>query len=150
MVFRGTKLTAQMFKKAALKLLTEMRRQKQKGKTPKTYQGKQSVKNLIRQGGGASNAELTNEQIKDFERVARKYGVDYAIKKDSSVTPPKWVVFFKGRDSDVIMSALADYTKKNVKKQDKPSLKQGLEKALEQVTAPVDPVRNKRREGPEL
>lgn len=40
-----------------------------------------------------SNIEVTDKNIKSFEKVARKYGVDFAIKKDKSVTPPKYLVF---------------------------------------------------------
>ena len=44
--------------------------------------GKQSVKSLIKQGAGVQNIEITDRNIKSFERVARKYGVDFALKKD--------------------------------------------------------------------
>ncbi len=41
-----------------------------------------SVKNQ-----GVSNVELSGEDIKAFERVARKYGVDYAVKKVKAMRP---------------------------------------------------------------
>ena len=56
-------------------------------------QGRQTVKQLIGQNQGVSNLEITDPSIKAFERVARKYGVDYAVKKDRSCSPPKYLVF---------------------------------------------------------
>ena len=58
------------------KALAEMEKSQ---KNPKIYKGKQSVKHLVRQGAGVSNIEITDGNIKSFERVARKYGVDFAL-----------------------------------------------------------------------
>ena len=55
---------------------------------------------LVRQGAGGFNIEVTNCDIKSFERVTRKYGVDFALKKDTTETPPRYLVFFKGQDAD--------------------------------------------------
>jgi len=71
--------------------------------------GKQSVKELTRQGQGVSNVEIDDGNIKAFESVARKYGVDFALKKDKAETPPKWLVFFKARDADALISALREF-----------------------------------------
>lgn len=54
------------------------------------------MKQLIGQNQGVSNIEITDSNIKSFERVARKYGVDFAVKKDRSVSPPKYLVFSRG------------------------------------------------------
>lgn len=52
------------------------------------------VKSLVRQGQGVTNIEITDANIGSFEPKARKYGVDFALKKDCTETPPKWLVFF--------------------------------------------------------
>ena len=70
-------------------------------KTQKTH-GKTSVKKLVGEGVGVSSIEVTDGNIKSFERVARKYNVDFAVKKDKTTDPPKYVVFFKGRDADAV------------------------------------------------
>lgn len=75
---KATKLTANVLKAALLKALAEMEK---KQKSPKVYKGKQSVKHLVRQGAGVSNIEVTDGNIKSFEKVARKYGIDFALKK---------------------------------------------------------------------
>lgn len=74
---KATKLTANVLKAALLKALAEMEK---KQKNPKVYKGKQSVKHLVRQGVGVSNIEITDGNIKSFEKVARKYGIDFALK----------------------------------------------------------------------
>ena len=87
--------------------------------------GKQSVKSLVEQGGGVQNIEITDKNIKSFERVARKYGVDFALKKDP--TQGRYLVFFKARDADALNAAFAEYTAKTLNRQrGKPSIKKQL------------------------
>ncbi len=112
LIIRGTKLTGTMLAKSINKILLERKKQKQ----TKLYQGKQSVKNLIKQGAGVSNIEITDSNIKSFEITARKYGVDFALKKDKTVSPPKWLVFFKARDVDALTAAFKEYSAKTLKK----------------------------------
>ena len=88
--------------------------------------GKQTVKQLIGQNQGVSNIELTDPCIKDFERIARKYGVDYAIKRDRANDPPRFLIFFKSRDADAITAAFTEYNQQKVKKASRPSVLQKL------------------------
>lgn len=153
LVIRGGKLTADTLARAMRKFLADMERQKQLGKKPKSYQGKQSVKQLVKQGVGVGNVELSEKaNIKGFERVARKYGVDYALKKDTSEEPTKWIIFFKSRDEDAITTAMREFSTKVISKsKGKPSLLATLRKNIELVrNRAVDKVRNKQHEGPEL
>lgn len=55
--------------------------------------GKQSVKTLIRQGQGVSSIPLADEGLKDFQKIAKKYGVDFAVVKDKEASPPVYTVF---------------------------------------------------------
>lgn len=65
-----------------------------------------------------TNIEITDGNIKSFERVARKYGVDYALKKDTSGERPRYLVFFKARDADALTAAFKEYTAKGVKREE--------------------------------
>lgn len=105
--------------------------------------GKQSVKQLVGQNVGVSNIEITDKNIKSFERMARKYGVDYAVKKDRSGDTPKYLIFFKARDADALTAAFTEYTQKVTKKKAKSSIIQKLRtpRAHTKVRAPK--VRNK-------
>ena len=55
----------------------------------KASQGKQSVRTLLRQNRGVSNVEISKTGIRGLERYAKKYGIDYAIRKDTSEVPPE-------------------------------------------------------------
>ena len=68
-------------------------------KQVKTPQGRQTVKELVGQGQGVSSIPLDQTNLRDFHRVARKYGIDYAITRDKSRQPPRYIVFFKARDA---------------------------------------------------
>lgn len=59
------------------------------------------------------------DNIKDFEGTAKKYGIDFALKKDISENPPRYLVFFKGRDADVMEAAFKEYKAKNLRKEKK-------------------------------
>ena len=96
LVIKTAKLDANVLK-VAMRMYLNHRRQK----TQKTH-GKTSVKKLVGEGVGVASIEVTDGNIKSFERVARKYNVDFAVKKDKTTDPPKYVVFFKGRDADAV------------------------------------------------
>ena len=82
------KLTAAMLQQAMKALLKEG-----KGQLTKAPQGKQTLKQLMKQNAGVSNIEITKDNIKAFESTAKKYGIDFALKKDSSEQPPRYLVF---------------------------------------------------------
>lgn len=68
-------------------------------KNPKAKTGKRSIKSLTQQGAILQNIEIADSNIKGFERSARKFGVDFALKKDIAADPPWYVVFFKVKDA---------------------------------------------------
>lgn len=120
---RTSKLTAEVLRKV-MKMYLES--QKQRANQPK--HGKQSVRELVGQNAGVSNIEISDGNIRAFERVAKKYRVDFAVTKDKSVTPPKYLVFFKGRDADVLTQAFKEFVRSGEKQKGKKriSVKQKL------------------------
>ena len=147
LVVSGTKFTGRLLKTAITKYMAhrkEKKMQKIRDMTV-TPKGKQSVKQLIGQNQGVSTIEITDPSIKEFERIARKYGVDFAVKKDRSCDPPKYLIFFKARDADALTAAFTEYTQKKVRKAERPSVLEKLNHFKEMVkNAVVD--RNKHRE----
>ncbi len=139
LVITTTKLSAQLLKAAISKYLAYCKEKKiEKARAgPVKPTGKQTVKQLVGQDQGVQNIEITDKNIKDFERVARKYGVDYALKKDKSGEIPKYLVFFKARDGGALTAAFKEYTARTERKQEKPSVIQKLRRLKEQ-TATVD------------
>lgn len=142
---KTTKLTGTVLKVAMQKFLSEMAKQKQKSKVqPK--QGKQTMKQLMKKNTQITNIEVTDGNIKSFERVARKYGIDFSLKKDTSEQPPKYIVFFKARDVDVMTAAFKEYTANDLKKTNKPSLRKRLAKAMETVRKHREMVKEKTKD----
>ena len=123
LIVSGTKFTGRLFKAAISKYMAHRREkklEKQRSRdSPVTPKGKQTVKQLIGQNQGVSNIEINDPSIRDFERIARKYGVDYAVKKDRSASPPMYLIIFKARDADALTAAFTEYTGKKVKKAEK-------------------------------
>lgn len=109
-------------------------------------QGKQTIKELIGQNQGVSSIPIEHTDIRDFERVACKYGIDYAVTKDKGVKPPKYTVFFKARDADAMTAAFTEYSNQKLKSRAKPSVLKQLGKLKELVASIPDKVRHKSKE----
>lgn len=136
---RCGKVTANLLKAAMKKALTKMEQEKQKlqgqkqpkqDKEDKTYKGKQSMDKLMKQNVQLSNIEITDGNIKSFERVAKKYNIDFSLKKDVNADPPRYYVFFKARDADVMTAAFKEYTGQSLNKDKKPSVRKKLQQAI--------------------
>ena len=120
---KATKLTGWLLAKAITAAIHQMQ---------KPPQGKQTVKQLAKQNAGMTSIEITDDNIKSFERVARKYGVDFALKKDND-SPPRWLVFFKARDTDALDAAFKEFSQDTLKRVNKPSVRDTMHKFQELV-----------------
>lgn len=99
-------------------------------KTPE--RGQTTISNLEKSGIKLNNIEVTENNIGSFLQTARKYNIDYALKRDKSTAPPTWYVFFKtGEKSvDTFKRAFSEYTA-NIAKQsrlDKPGREKNIER----------------------
>ena len=108
--------------------------------------GKQTVKELIKQGQGASSMVISDKSLKDFEKIARKYGVDYAITKDKTTDPPNYVIFFKARDADALQLIVNEYGDRIMSRQDKPSVLEKLAQLKSFVAEHYKKAREKTKE----
>ena len=128
---KATHMSSDVLKAAMRKYLYEHRQSKQMLRMNRKEQsvpnGKQSLKDMLKQGAELSNIPVTEKNIKDFDRVARKYGIDYSLKRDKSKTPPEYLVFFKARDAEVMTAAFKEYAGIALRKKNKPSLVQKLQ-----------------------
>ena len=134
---RTTKLTAEMLQKSIRFMLSQIKKQLDK---PVQHHGKQTLKQLMKQNAGVSSIEITDANIKAFESTAKKYGIDFALKKADD----RYLVFFKGRDADVLTAAFREFSKKKLDKERKPSVRRDLaeKKAEAAQTAKRDKVKN--------
>lgn len=138
-----TKMTANVLKSAISKYLVYRKEKKREG--PVKPCGKQSVKKLVGQDQGVANIEITDKNIKDFERIARKYGVDFALKKDKTGEVPKYLVFFKARDADALTAAFKEYTAKSDRKKERPSVLKKLRR-FKEAAADIDTPKVRKKE----
>ena len=134
------KLTAEMLQKAIKAMLAQAKKQQEK-----QPHGKQTLKQLAKQNAGLSNIEITEGNIKAFEQTAKKYGIDFALKKDSTETPPRYLVFFKGRDADALTAAFKEFSAKKLTQEKKPSIRAQL-RADKEKTAQKKAAKSKNRE----
>lgn len=137
LIINSSKLTGRTLATAFIKLLRYSRnklrehREEQQDVKP---QGKQTIKELIAQNQGVEKTELADrEEVRTFDRIAKQYGVDYAINKGVSPEGKKrYILFFKARDRsaiDQVMSAYAAEFMKKHKREHSP------------IEAVVDPVK---------
>lgn len=131
LTIRTARLTGQVLKTAVSKFLQHLKEQQtEKNRNgPVKPTGKQTVKQLIGQNQGVTNIEISSKNIGDFDRVARKYGVDYAVMKDKSGEKPKYLVFFKARDTDALTAAFREYTASTIGHEKRPSVVKQLQNA---------------------
>ena len=144
-----TKLTARGIIRLAAKGLAYIKRKSREAalKNEKP-DGRQTIQQLIGQNQGVTNIDISQTDLKGFEKYARKYGVDYAITKDKSVFPPKYLVFFKARDADAMTAAFNAYSAEVLAKSKRPSTLSKLHKLIDAVKSIPTKVtsRDKQRE----
>ena len=138
-VVRTSKLTTDVLEKM---LLMYLENQKQKGHQQK--QGKMTLQELVGQNAGVSNIEITENNIRSFERVAKKYHVDFAVKKDKTTQPPRYLVFFKGRDADVLTQAFKEFVHVNETKKNRTRV--SVKEKLKQFRAVLSQKKERERE----
>lgn len=141
-----TKLTLRTIISGIRKYLQHREKVKaKKGRDPAVH-GKQSVKKLLGQNQGAANTEIEKEGIKDFERLAKKYGVDFAVRKDKTVDPPRYFVFVRAKDADALDAICKEHQARSMTKDRKPSVLAQLSKFKNLVASVPKKIREKKQE----
>ena len=107
LIVNCSKLTEQELRKALAKLLEQMKTARHTQKLP---QGKMTVKQLAAQNKGMQSIEVSSQALGSFNRIARKYGIDYAPFKVKGEN--RYLIFFKAPDTDAINAAFKEYTAK--------------------------------------
>ena len=124
------KMTAQLLQQAMKKVLADMEKHKN---DPPLRHGKQTLRQLMKHNTGVSNIEITDQNIRAFSSTAKKYGLDFALKKDTSGEQPRYLVFFKSRDADAITAAFQEFASRKMSREEKPSIRERLTQAKEQA-----------------
>ncbi len=85
-----------------------------------------TVKQLAAQNQGMQSIEVSDKNIGSFNHIARKYGIDFAPFKIKGEN--RYLVFFKAPDADAMTAAFKEYTAKQVRKSERPSVLEKLAK----------------------
>lgn len=131
LVIDSGKMTGKILRSAVLKFVAYSCEMAHEMNGSVRYTGKQTLKQLVGQNQGVSNVELDDADIRDFKKVLRQYGVNYAVKKVDG--QDKFLVFFKARDADAINAALTDYASKKVRRSERPSVLKRLREIAAQL-----------------
>ena len=93
--------------------------------------GKQTVKKLMAHGTSTNSLELSGD-TKLFDRVARKWNVDYAFYKTG---PDKYLLFFKSGQADAITACFGEYSRRvlNKAKTDRVPIREQLIRAAAEI-----------------
>jgi hypothetical protein len=143
LIIRGGRITSHLLAQA-------MREYMKKAREPTFKHGKQSVKSLSKQGASLTSIEVSGSNIGSFTRIARKYNVDFSIKRDNGSNPPRHIVFFKAKDGDALTAAFKEYSKVTLKHQTrKPPLLERLEQFRKLAKELAAPVKNRNKGGHE-
>ena len=125
---KAGKLTAQVLQAALKKYLQH----RAKGKTT-LHHGQQSLKQLKKHGAALSNIEITDANIGLFRPCAKKYGVDFTLRKDATTQPPHYIVIFKAKDADNMEQAFKEFTAKKLQREERPSIRKDIAASKEKA-----------------
>lgn len=125
-----SKLTARTLGQALERVLNA---HKNRASTRTDFQphGRMTVKELAAQEKGMQSIEVHDGNIASFNRVARKYGIDFAPFKVKGEN--RYLVFFKGPDQDAMTAAFKEYTQRQIQKGSRPTILQKLEQFQAQI-----------------
>lgn len=105
---KASKLTARALAYVVAAVGRKIAKEHRKAQTP---HGKQSVRKLMGHGGDTNAIEVDTPKL--FDKVARKWGVDYAIRR---VGDEKYLLLFKARQADAITACFSEYSRRVLKR----------------------------------
>ena len=125
---RTGKLTARVLAYALRAAGRKIQKERRAHQTP---HGRQSVKKLMAHGAATNSIELTGAP-KEFDRVARKWNVDYAFYKTG---PDKYLLFFKSGQADAVTACFSEYSRRvlNKAKSDRVPIREQLKRAAAEI-----------------
>ena len=136
---RTGKLTARVLAYALRAAGRKIQKERRAHQTP---HGRQSVKKLMAHGAATNSIELTGAP-KEFDRVARKWNVDYAFYKTG---PDKYLLFFKCGQADAITACFSEYSRRvlDKAKTDRVPIREQLKRAAAEILRQPAPQRKDR------
>ena len=89
---------------------------------------------------GVTGAALLRLMVYLKGKNAKKYDLDFSLRKDNTTHPPRYIVIFKTKQADNLEQAFKEFTAKKLNREERPSIRKALS-AMKQKAA----ARNKQR-----
>lgn len=109
LMIRSGQITARTLRDAIRQIL--QKRSVLETQVRNSHTERQTLRTLVRDGSEMTNIRISRENIGDFETIARKYDIDYSLKRDRSGEEPCYRVFFRARDWETLFNALEEYSR---------------------------------------
>lgn len=97
----------------------------------------------MRQGMALTNVRVLPEDMRDFQRVAKRYGIDFAVRRDSSFVPPRYFVFFKTTDMGAMTALIKEVARRQAARASRPSVRERITELAREVKKAVQKIREK-------
>ena len=96
-----------------------------------TPHGRQTGRQLMAHGAATNSIEI--EAPRQFDRVARRFNVDYAFYKTG---PDKYLLFFKAGQADAMTACFSEYSRKVLSKakSNRVPIREQLQQAADQLS----------------
>jgi len=134
----AVKFTGRVLKEAITRYLQHSQKHKQGKSTTKS--GRVTMRQLQKQYGELRSVTVDDNNTRQFERIARKYHVQYKVFKCEK---GKYQIFFKAPNAAAMESAFMEFSTQKLERADRPSIVQRLQRAIEHVPVIGNKVRQK-------
>lgn len=134
----AVKFTGRVLKEAITRYLQNSQKHKQEKSTTKS--GHVTMRQLQKQYGDLRSVTVDDNNTRQFERIARKYHVQYKVFKCEK---GKYQIFFKAPNAAAMESAFMEFSTQKLERAARPSIVQRLQRAIEHVPVIGNKVRQK-------
>lgn len=135
----AAKFTGRVLKEAVTRYAQH--RQTRKKENAATKSGRVSMRQLQKQYGDLRSVTVDDDNTRAFERIARKYHVQYKVYRCEK---GKYQIFFKAPNDEAMQAAFMEYSKQKLRKADRPTITQTLQKIRDEIAATVGPLLKKK------
>lgn len=142
LIIKGVKVTPSVLAAAMRLYLAAQKQMQNQG----ILSRKVSIQELTGKDGNLESIQVTKENIKSFEKVAQRYGIEYALKRNSAAETPTYYVFFKAKDLEAMTAAFQEFTVQELKNEKR---KKEAEKTKERTHEKMKGARQNQRENKE-
>ena len=138
----AAKFTGRVLKQAISRYVQNTKTKKQQKTSAKS--GRVTMRQLQKQYGDLRSVTVDDENTRAFERIARKYHVQYKVYRCEK---GKYQIFFKSPNAEAMNAAFEELLKTKMRKADREPITQTLQKLKEKLLAGIgEKSRRKERE----